>query len=233
MASLEEQLLRNSFTPIFMGAAGGGGPEIEYIGGYGNGQTVVATEVGDIVIFFGGGITVPSGSYSLTMTNEVFLQGDTWTGSYRVHIRAAIRRVASDGEAYPEHSGLASNIEYAVHLRPKAADATMTVRDTQTGAGSPNTPTISLNAADNTTAGVKAFICFGFSQAWDQGGTRSVSQTMDQGGSFQDNGTGKSYGVVAYNKADALNVVFSGGNATSGETPRKYSPAMGYLIEIS
>tara|TARA_R110000803_G_C11868645_1_gene308144 strand:+ start:12 stop:692 length:681 start_codon:yes stop_codon:yes gene_type:complete len=217
----------------FGSSATHGGLEIEYIGGYGNGQTVVATEVGDIVIFFGGSVGTPSGSYSLTMTNEVFLQGGTWSGTNRVHIRAAIRRVASDGEAYPEHSGLASNIEYAVHLRPKAADATMTVRDTENDAGSPNTPTISLNAADNTTAGVKGFICFGFSQAWDQGGTRSVSQTMDQGGTFEDNGTFKSYGVVAYNKADALNVVFSGGYADETATNRNYSPAMGYLIEIS
>ena len=167
------------------------------------------------------------------MTNEVFLEGFAWSGTNRVYIQAAIRRVTADGEAYPVHSGLSSAVGYAVHLRPKAADATMTVRDTPTGAGSPTTPTISLNAADNTTAGVKAFICFGFSQAWDQGGTRSVSQTMDNGGSFVGGGTGKSYGVVGYTKADALNVVFSGGYATETATNRNYSPAMGYLIEIS
>ena len=233
MDSLEAQLLAKSFQTVFMGAAAGGGPEIEYIGGSGNGQTVVATEVGDIVIFFGGDVGTPSGSYSLTMTNEVFLEGGAWSGTNKVHIRAAIRRVTADGEAYPVHSGLGSAAEYAVHLRPKSADATMTVRNTLTGAGTPNTPTISLNAANNTTAGVKGFICFGFSQAWDQGGTRSVSQTMDNGGSFVGNGTGKSYGVVAYNKADALNVVFSGGYATETGTNRNYSPAMGYLIEIS
>lgn len=226
--------MAKSFETIFMGAAGGGGPEVEYLGGRGNGQTAVSTIVGDIVIFFGGDVITPSENYSQAMTNEILLQGGVWIGThYRVHIRAAIRRVTSNGEAYPVHTGLESTAQYAVHLRPNSANATMTVRNTETGAGSPNTPTISINAANNTTAGVKAFICFGFSQAWDQGGTRSVSQTMDNGGSFVGNGTGKSYGVVAYNKADALNVVFSGGYSTETATNRDYSPALGYLIEIS
>jgi len=222
-------------------SANTGGPVVEYIGGYADSQTVVATKTGDFTIFFGGYINAPSGSFSQTMTSGVSIISPPWNNpnNYRVHLYGGIRRVASDGEAYPTHSGVTSNSYGVVHLRPSNPNISILGTDipggNSSGGSGSVTPTVTMNAADDTTANVKGFIVFGNSLTWDPAGTRSVSQTMDKAGTFDGAGINRKYGVVCYDKADALNVEFSGGYSTQrsiGSGEGGYSPAFGYLIKL-
>jgi len=226
-------------------SANTGGPTVEYIGGYSAGdtgagsavQTPAATKAGDICIFFGGNVNAPSGNFAQGMSGGVQLIGPAWVSIYKVHLYGGIRRVLSDGEAYPTHTGVTSSAYGIVHLRPSDPDISILGTDIPGGGsgGGVNavTPTVTMNAANDSTANVKAYIVFGTSLTWDQGGTRAVSQTMDKGGTFDGAGTARNFGVVCYEKADALNVEFSGGYSTQRtQNQQGYSPAFGYLIKL-
>ena len=224
-----------------------GGPTVEYIGGYSAGdasagsgvQTAVATKTGDIVIFMGGNVNAPSGNFAQGMTGPtVSLIGPAWVSIYKVYLFGGIRRVASDGEAYPTHTGLQTGQYGVVHLRPSDPDIAILGTDAfgggSAGGTSAVTPTVTINAANDSTANVKAYIVFGTSLTFNKAGTRSVSQTMDKFGTFRSAGNSDiNFGVVCYEKEDALNVTFSGGYSTNRDQNQAgYTPAFGFLIKL-